>query len=445
MIREPQLNIVNMKKLSIKILSAFLFVTLALPALAQMGPTTYRVDDFDDLVAITLYGADPKGVAFVGGDATRNDGFGSVFYYNGTSTLLTNVYSVLRPTFLAGGAAGRWIMLSGQTFNQNAVATAASESTYAVHLLRNNSTNVFALGADNNNVYLQSWANYALHLNNTGNNTILNATAGNVGVGTASPGAKLHSLSTTEQLRLGYDASNYNSFTVGSAGSLTIAAVGTNPSITLTPAGTGNTYIGGLGVFTANSSAAANVPPAAGLAVGYNPGGEAEGAIIWGTQTFATSPLIFSTWNGTIRSEKVRISSAGNVGVGTTGPTTLLSVNGATGTSTLAVTNAATVGTLAVGGGAVMTAILSVAAQLDFPSIPATAVTNLTITVTGATTNSTVIVSGASGQSIHAAGTNLVYSAFVGDVNTVHITAANATTAAIDPPTASYRVTVFNY
>lgn len=51
-------------------------------------------------------------------------------------------------------------------------------------------------------------------------------TAGNWGVGTTTPSARLHSLSTTEQLRLGYDASNYASFTVGSGGNLTMTQIG---------------------------------------------------------------------------------------------------------------------------------------------------------------------------------------------------------------------------
>jgi len=49
---------------------------------------------------------------------------------------------------------------------------------------------------------------------------------GNVGFGVTSPSAKLHVLATTEQLRLGYDVSNYASFTVGSTGLLTMDAVG---------------------------------------------------------------------------------------------------------------------------------------------------------------------------------------------------------------------------
>jgi hypothetical protein len=45
---------------------------------------------------------------------------------------------------------------------------------------------------------------------------------GNVGIGTTTPTAKLHSLATTEQLRLGYDSSNYTSFTADSSGNLTV-------------------------------------------------------------------------------------------------------------------------------------------------------------------------------------------------------------------------------
>lgn len=48
---------------------------------------------------------------------------------------------------------------------------------------------------------------------------------GNVGIGT-SPSARLHVLSTTEQQRTGYDASNYYSATVGSTGGVTFDAVG---------------------------------------------------------------------------------------------------------------------------------------------------------------------------------------------------------------------------
>jgi hypothetical protein len=55
---------------------------------------------------------------------------------------------------------------------------------------------------------------------------------GKVGIGTSAPSARVHSLSTTEQLRLGYDASNYFSTTVASNGDATFNVVGTSPDFT---------------------------------------------------------------------------------------------------------------------------------------------------------------------------------------------------------------------
>jgi hypothetical protein len=48
----------------------------------------------------------------------------------------------------------------------------------------------------------------------------------NVGIGTTAPSARLHAIATTEQLRVGYDASNYLSTTVNSTGVTTLSAVG---------------------------------------------------------------------------------------------------------------------------------------------------------------------------------------------------------------------------
>lgn len=49
---------------------------------------------------------------------------------------------------------------------------------------------------------------------------------GSIGVNTTSPSAKVHVISTVEQLRLGFDTSNYFSTTVGSTGGVTFNAVG---------------------------------------------------------------------------------------------------------------------------------------------------------------------------------------------------------------------------
>lgn len=61
--------------------------------------------------------------------------------------------------------------------------------------------------------------------------------AGNFVLGGSTASARLHVLSTSEQLRLGYDAANRSSFTVGAAGDTTWTTTGT-ANITLTPGGT---------------------------------------------------------------------------------------------------------------------------------------------------------------------------------------------------------------
>lgn len=58
--------------------------------------------------------------------------------------------------------------------------------------------------------------------------TAENYLAGSLGIGTNSTSAKAHVISTTEQLRLAYDASNYTSFTVDSTGINTIVSTGFN-------------------------------------------------------------------------------------------------------------------------------------------------------------------------------------------------------------------------
>ncbi|MFZ9272090.1 MAG: hypothetical protein ACO24B_01600 [Ilumatobacteraceae bacterium] len=63
-------------------------------------------------------------------------------------------------------------------------------------------------------------------------------TSGNLGIGTGSyPGARLHSISATQQLRLGYDGSNYAGFTVTSAGQLNLASTGTTRGIQIESSG----------------------------------------------------------------------------------------------------------------------------------------------------------------------------------------------------------------
>jgi hypothetical protein len=54
------------------------------------------------------------------------------------------------------------------------------------------------------------------------NTLFVDATNARVGIGTTAPSAKTHILSSTEQLRLGYDSSKYSSFTTNDKGHLTL-------------------------------------------------------------------------------------------------------------------------------------------------------------------------------------------------------------------------------
>ena len=79
-----------------------------------------------------------------------------------------------------------------------------------------------------------SYANLTTAKGGTGTvrDLVLQINGGNIGVNTATVSAKFHIISTTEQLRSGYDSSNYASFTTGATGSLTIALTGTSPRTT---------------------------------------------------------------------------------------------------------------------------------------------------------------------------------------------------------------------
>jgi hypothetical protein len=79
--------------------------------------------------------------------------------------------------------------------------------------------------------------------------TAPNYMAGTLGIGSTTISAKLHVTATTEQLRLGYDATKYASFTVDSAGNTILSSSGlrliTNSNLTIgaTPAAIARLYI----------------------------------------------------------------------------------------------------------------------------------------------------------------------------------------------------------
>lgn len=95
---------------------------------------------------------------------------------------------------------------------------------------------------------------------------------------------------------------------------------------------------------------------------------------------------------------------------------------------------------LCVGAATVLKGIRSATAALDFPSIAAAGSADLTITVTGA----------AVGDACHlglpsAPTAGIVFNTFVSATNTVTVRAMNITVGAVDPASATYRVTVLSF
>ncbi len=110
-------------------------------------------------------------------------------------------------------------------------------------------------------------------LTSVGSGAGWNLTGGNVGIGTATTSAKLHVTSTTEQLRVGYDAANYSSFTTSSGGDLTIAPSGSDLAITGNVDVSGTLTSGTANAFSVNASGVVTAGAWQGTVVGSTYGG----------------------------------------------------------------------------------------------------------------------------------------------------------------------------
>lgn len=186
--------------------------------------------------------------------------------------------------------------------------------------------------------------------------------AGNVGIGTTTPAARLHVEGLTQQLRIGYDASDYLSTTVSSDGTVGFTAVGTAPKFnfmggnvgigTTTPTGTLHIFSASAGTYTPNAAADDLIienngsggitlvtPDASTSNINFgSPSRQAGGQISW-NQSSALFTIGANNAGGQVRIlsnnavEAMRITSEGNVGIGTTSPITTLHVRGVGGTN----------------------------------------------------------------------------------------------------------------
>jgi hypothetical protein len=180
----------------------------------------------------------------------------------------------------------------------------------------------------------------------------LMANTGFLGIGTSSPVAKVHSMATSEQLRLGYDAANYSSFTTSSSGSLTISPSGGTLKLA-----TSEIYFNGYQPGQNQNSNSARLD--------FVGDGQTAGFGIQALNTayYGTKDLVFYAHDGTVHNdytsydEVVRFRYNGNVGIGTSTPQAKLDVNGKVfiGTSDANTATQIALYSLAVNGSAIFT------------------------------------------------------------------------------------------
>jgi hypothetical protein len=299
----------------------------------------------------------------------------------------------------AGNGAFNWSVLTlGYGTGTPQIYNTQTTGESSIGVLTNDGTNNLRakLFVDNTNLV---WGLYNSFSNQTrpfvissGNTEWMRISAGNVGIGTTTPGTRLDVLSTTNSIVGRFKSERTTASSI--ALSATSEGIGATTNIGINAFATGGTnntdlllgnitaptgnyaiysgtqsnsyFAGNVGIGTTTTRATLDVVNTPSTTLGTNiqlriGGGNNTsghlyqiglgasnqtnpssiiGAINNTGSSFGNSDIFFATRNvttDTVPSERMRITSAGNVGIGTTNPTALLDIQPASGTSVLRV------------------------------------------------------------------------------------------------------------
>ena len=223
------------------------------------------------------------------------------------------------------GASSAAPLVAGTNFS---VISSATASTNCFQNIQSGSTGIAGLTlGDSNDDDVASIAfdnaTNILMLTNAGNTVYLNS-SGMIGIGTGSTiSARFHAISTGEQVRIGYDASNYYSTTVSNAGTVTFNAVGSGAAFLIN--NTAQINRGGsipAALLTATAfSVISSVSPGTHCFLGVQSGAQGVAGITLGdSDVDDVSRVQFDNLTNTLQlinsSTGIYIDSSGNVGFG---------------------------------------------------------------------------------------------------------------------------------
>lgn len=167
--------------------------------------------------------------------------FGSTPNANGLSVSGANILMQPADGSNPGGISTTTQSFAGAKTFTASTLTLDNSGSPALYVNSNGTSQTRALAFGRSGLYtlLFMTDNYDFHLNTAGHTPtvddpfVVRQSNNSIGIGNIAPTAKLDVRATTEQLRVGYDASNYWNATTGSSGSTVFDAVGSGARFTL--------------------------------------------------------------------------------------------------------------------------------------------------------------------------------------------------------------------